>query len=145
MKLVLQRVTAAAVTVDGEEISRIGRGLLVLCGIERDDGPSEVATAARKLAGLRVFDDSAGRMNLDAATAGAAFLVVSQFTLAASISRGRRPSFDKAAPGDEAEPLVEALVAELRRLGHEVETGRFGAAMAVELVNDGPVTFVLEV
>jgi D-tyrosyl-tRNA(Tyr) deacylase len=101
--------------------------------------------AARKLAGLRVFEDEAGRMNLATAEVGGAFLVVSQFTLAGSLERGRRPSFDGAAPPEVAEPLVEALVTALRAEGLPVATGRFRAQMAVELVNDGPVTFVLEV
>ncbi len=123
----------------------IGRGLLVLVGVERGDGPAQVAAAARKLAGLRVFDDEDGRMNLAAAEVGGALLVVSQFTLAGSLDRGRRPSFAGAAPPDVAEPLVAALVAALRAEGLPVASGRFRAAMAVELVNDGPVTFVLEV
>jgi D-tyrosyl-tRNA(Tyr) deacylase len=145
MRLVLQRVARARVTVDGDEVGSIGRGLLVLVGVERGDGPTQAAAAARKLAGLRVFEDEAGRMNLSTAEVDGAFLVVSQFTLAGSLERGRRPSFDGAAPPEVAEPLVEALVAELRAAGLPVATGRFRAHMAVELVNDGPVTFVLEV
>jgi D-tyrosyl-tRNA(Tyr) deacylase len=143
--LVLQRVARAAVRVDGETVGEIGRGLLVLAGVEHGDGAAEAAAAADKLAGLRLFEDAAGKMNLAAADAGAAFLVVSQFTLAADLSRGRRPSFGTAAPPDAAEPLVEALADDLRRRGFAVATGRFGARMAVELVNDGPVTFVLDV
>jgi len=145
MRCVLQRVSSAAVRVDGHEVARIGRGLLVLVGIETGDGPDQVAAAARKLGGLRVFDDRDGRMNLGPADAGAAFLVVSQFTLAGSLDRGRRPSFDGAARPEEAEPLVGALADALRVDGHRVETGVFRATMAVELINDGPVTFVLEV
>ena len=145
MRCVLQRVSSAAVRVDGREVARIGRGLLVLVGIETGDGPEQVAAAARKLGGLRVFDDRDGRMNLAPADAGAAFLVVSQFTLAGSLDRGRRPSFDGAARPEEAEPLVDALADALRAAGHRVETGVFRATMAVELVNDGPVTFVLDV
>ena len=144
MKLVLQRVTRARVTVGGEEVGAIGRGVLALVGIERGDGAEQVAAAARKLAGLRLFEDAEGRMNLAAAEVGGAFLVVSQFTLAGSLQRGRRPSFDGAAPPEVAEPLVEALVAALRAEGLPVATGRFRAYMEVELVNDGPVTFVLE-
>jgi D-tyrosyl-tRNA(Tyr) deacylase len=146
MRLVIQRVARAQVTVDGDEVvGAIGRGLLVLAGVERGDGPEQAAAAARKLAGLRVFEDPAGRMNLSTAEVGGGFLVVSQFTLAGSLDRGRRPSFDGAAPPQQAEPLVEALVAGLRAEGLPVATGRFRAQMAVELVNDGPVTFVLDV
>jgi|HubBroStandDraft_3_1064219.scaffolds.fasta_scaffold30710_2 D-tyrosyl-tRNA(Tyr) deacylase len=130
----------AASEVAGE----IGRGLLVLVGVERGDGPEAARAAAEKLAGLRVFDDEAGRMNLDAAAVGGSFLVVSQFTLAGSVARGRRPSFDRAAPPAEAAPLVDALVAELRRRGATVAEGRFRAHMEVELVNDGPVTLVAD-
>jgi D-tyrosyl-tRNA(Tyr) deacylase len=144
MKLVLQRVSRARVTVDGEEVGRIGRGVLALVGVERGDGAAQVAAAARKLAGLRLFEDAEGRMNLAAAEVGAAFLVVSQFTLAGSLLRGRRPSFDGAAPPEVAEPLVEALVAALSAEGLPVATGRFRTHMEVELVNDGPVTFVLD-
>jgi len=145
MRLILQRVRTAAVRVGGETVGRIGRGLLVLAGVERGDGPDAAARAADRLAGLRCFEDAGGKMNLAAAEAGAAFLVVSQFTLAADLSRGRRPSFGPAAPPEQAEPLVEAIAADLRARGFEVATGRFGARMEVELVNDGPVTFVLDV
>jgi D-aminoacyl-tRNA deacylase len=144
MRLVLQRVSAAAVKVGGETVGEIGRGLLVLVGIERGDGADKVRAAADKLAGLRVFEDAAGKMNLDLAAVGGAFLVVSQFTLAGSLARGRRPSFDRAAPPAEAEPLVDALVADLRGRGFRVETGRFRAMMEVALVNDGPVTLVAD-
>jgi D-tyrosyl-tRNA(Tyr) deacylase len=144
VRLILQRVSSAAVRVDGETVGAIGRGLLALVGVEKGDGAAQAAAAADKLAGLRVFEDQDGRMNLAAADAGAAFLVVSQFTLAASLDRGRRPSFDRAAPPEAAAPLIEALIDDLRRRGFEVAGGRFGARMAVELVNDGPVTFVLD-
>lgn len=144
MRLVIQRVSSASVRVEGETVGEIGRGLLVLAGIERGDGLDEVRAAAEKLAGLRVFEDDAGKMNLDTAAAGGAFLVVSQFTLAGSLARGRRPSFDNAAPPEEAAPLVEALAADLRGRGFRVESGRFRAYMEVSLVNDGPVTFVAE-
>jgi D-tyrosyl-tRNA(Tyr) deacylase len=144
MRLVLQRVAHARVLVGEEVVGAIGRGVLVLVGVERGDGPAEAAAAARKLAGLRIFEDPAGRMNLATAEVGGAFLVVSQFTLAGSLDRGRRPSFDGAAPPEQAEPLVEALVAGLRAEGLPVATGRFRAHMRVELVNDGPVTFVLD-
>lgn len=159
MRLILQRVERAAVWVAGEAagvddedgwaspqlVGEIGHGALVLAGIEAGDGAAEVAAAADKLAGLRMFQDDAGKLNLAAGPAGAAFLVVSQFTLAADLSKGRRPSFNTAARPAVAEPLVDALVADLRRRGFQVETGRFGAAMKVDLVNDGPVTFVLDV
>jgi len=145
VRIVLQRVSRAAVAVDGEVVGEIGRGILALVGVERGDALATAEAAAEKLAGLRVFPDGEGRMNLDARQAGGAFLVVSQFTLAGSLARGRRPSFDDAAPPETAAPLVEALVAALRRRGETVATGRFRAHMEVRLVNDGPVTFVLEV
>jgi D-tyrosyl-tRNA(Tyr) deacylase len=144
MRLVIQRVSSAAVRVAGETVGAIGRGLLVLVGVERGDAAASALAAAEKLAGLRVFDDAAGKMNLDAAAAGGAFLVVSQFTLAGSLARGRRPSFERAAPPDEAAPLVEALVEALRQRGCKVATGRFRARMEVTLVNDGPVTLVAD-
>jgi D-tyrosyl-tRNA(Tyr) deacylase len=141
---VIQRVSSASVTVEGEVVGKIGRGLLVLAGVERGDGIEKTRAAADKLAGLRVFEDEAGKMNLDTVAAGGAFLVVSQFTLAGSLARGRRPSFDRAAPPDEAAPLIEALVEDLRSRGYRVETGRFRAHMEVALVNDGPVTLVAD-
>ena len=144
MRLVIQRVSSAAVRVEGEVVGEIGRGLLILAGVERGDGMEKVRAAADKLAGLRVFEDAAGKMNLDTAAAGGAFLVVSQFTLAGSLARGRRPSFDNAAPPEEAAPLVDALVEDLRGRGFRVEAGRFRAYMEVSLVNDGPVTFVVD-
>jgi D-tyrosyl-tRNA(Tyr) deacylase len=144
MRLILQRVASASVAVGGEVVGEIGRGVLVLAGVEHGDGAPQVAAAADKLAGLRLFEDDAGKMNLDAAVAGGAFLVVSQFTLMADLSRGRRPSFGAAAPPEVAAPLVDELAAELERRGFEVATGRFGAQMRVTLVNDGPVTFVLD-
>lgn len=144
MRMVIQRVSSASVKVESATVGEIGRGLLVLAGVERGDGLEKVGAAAEKLAGLRVFEDAAGKMNLDLAAAGGAFLVVSQFTLAASLERGRRPSFDRAAPPAEAAPLIEALVEDLRGRGFRVETGRFGAYMEVSLANDGPVTFVAE-
>lgn len=146
MRLVLQRVSRAAVKVEGETVGAIGRGVLVLAGVERGDGAAVASAAAKKLLELRIFEDDRGHMNLAAAEAGAAFLVVSQFTLAGTpLAKGRRPSFDGAAPPAEAAPLLALLVADLVAAGREVATGRFGARMAVELVNEGPVTFVLDV
>lgn len=144
MRLILQRVNSASVRVAGETVASIGPGLLVLAGVERGDGADAADRAVEKLAGLRLFEDESGRMNLDAAAGGAEFLVVSQFTLAGSLRKGRRPSFDNAAPGEVAEPIVERLAEGLRTRGFDVGTGRFGARMEVELVNDGPVTFVLD-
>jgi D-tyrosyl-tRNA(Tyr) deacylase len=144
VRLVIQRVSAASVRVDGAVVGAIGRGLLVLAGVERGDGPAAAKAAAEKLAGLRLFEDAAGKMNLDTAAVGGAFLVVSQFTLAGSVERGRRPSFIRAAPPEEAAPLIEALVDDLRRRDFRVETGRFRAQMEVSLVNDGPVTLVVD-
>lgn len=145
MRIILQRVSSAAVHVDGETVGAIGRGFLLLVGIERGDGPDDVQVAARKLMGLRVFEDDAGKMNLDLRAVDGAFLVVSQFTLAGSVAKGRRPSFNAAAPPAEAEPLVERLMGELEGEGFRVAGGRFGAMMEVELVNDGPVTLILDV
>ncbi len=144
MRLILQRVSRAAVRVAGEEVGRIGAGMLILAGVEAADGPAQVAAAVRKIATLRIFEDADGRMNLDGAAVGAELLVVSQFTVAGSLAKGRRPSFDSAAPPELAEPLVDKLVEGLRAAGYRVATGRFRAHMEVELVNDGPVTFVLD-
>jgi D-tyrosyl-tRNA(Tyr) deacylase len=145
MRLILQRVSSAAVRVEGETVGEIGRGILALVGVEKGDGPEKAAAAVAKLATLRTFEDEEGRMNLDARAAGGAFLVVSQFTLAGSpLAKGRRPSFTDAAPPAEAEPLVDRITDGLRQQGFPVATGRFGAKMEVALVNDGPVTFVLD-
>jgi D-tyrosyl-tRNA(Tyr) deacylase len=145
VKLVIQRVSRAAVRVGGETVGQIGRGYLVLLGAEVGDTAEAAEEAARKVAGLRVFDDAGGKMNLALADVGGAILAVSQFTLAADLSRGRRPGFDRALRAPDAEPLYERFVAALRRLGLTVATGVFGAAMEVELVNEGPATFLLEV
>ncbi len=145
MKLVIQRVRRACVRVEGRVVGQIGRGFLVLVGAEAGDGPPAAEDAARKVAGLRVFNDDAGKMNLALSDVGGSVLVVSQFTLAADLSRGRRPGFERALPAAAAEPLYDHFIAALRAEGIAVETGIFGAAMDVELVNEGPATFLLEV
>ncbi|MGH9278089.1 MAG: D-aminoacyl-tRNA deacylase [Acidimicrobiales bacterium] len=144
MRAVVQRVTAARVRVDGGMVGEIGAGLCVLVGVTHTDTASEAEKLARKVAGLRLFDDGDGTMNVSVADAGGAVLLVSQFTLYGDTSRGRRPSWSMAAPSAQAEPLVDAVGEALRRLGLRVATGRFGAEMAVELVNDGPVTVIVE-
>jgi D-tyrosyl-tRNA(Tyr) deacylase len=144
VRLVLQRVSRAAVEIDGERVAAIGRGLLVLAGVAPGDDPRTAVAAAAKIARLRVFDDAEGTMNLDLAAAGGSVLLVSQFTLLADSGRGRRPSFAGAARPEQAEPLIARLAEELERLGVAVECGRFGAHMTVELVNDGPVTLVVD-
>ncbi|HEY8526180.1 MAG TPA: D-aminoacyl-tRNA deacylase [Acidimicrobiales bacterium] len=145
MRAVIQRVTRARVTVDGDEVGAIGPGLCVLVGVTHDDGPDQARTLASKIWNLRIMADDQGVMNRSAADTGAEILVVSQFTLYGDTSRGRRPSWIAAARPEHAEPLVERVVAELEALGARVATGRFRADMQVELVNDGPVTLVLEV
>jgi D-tyrosyl-tRNA(Tyr) deacylase len=144
MRSVVQRVTSASVEVDGEVIGTIGPGLLALVGVTHDDDVGDAARLASKLANLRVLDDDAGVMNRSVLETGGAVLVVSQFTLYGDTSHGRRPSWIAAAKPEVAAPLVEAVAAELRRLGVPVETGRFQAEMAVSLVNDGPVTVLVE-
>ncbi len=144
MRLILQRVSRAAVRVDGETIAEIGPGLLVLAGIERGDGQDQAAKAAAKLSGLRLFEDADGKMNLNLAQVGGAVLLVSQFTLAGSLKKGRRPSFERAADPELAAPLIEGLASELAQRSVAVSCGRFGAHMEVDSVNDGPVTFVLD-
>jgi D-aminoacyl-tRNA deacylase len=144
MRAVVQRVLEASVRVDGEVVGQIGPGLCVLVGVTHDDTAAAAVALAAKLWHLRIFADDAGAMNLPVADVGGAVLVVSQFTLYGDTRRGRRPSWVAAAPGPVAEPLVDAVVAELRRLGASVATGRFGAHMVVQLANDGPVTLVVE-
>lgn len=144
MRVVVQRVSRASVAIGGEVVGEIGPGLLVLAGFTHRDGDDGVAWMAEKLAGLRVFPDDEGKMNRSVLEAGGSALVVSQFTLYGDARKGRRPSFVDAAPPAVAEPLYGRLVSALRELGVPVATGRFGALMAVELVNDGPVTLVLE-
>jgi D-aminoacyl-tRNA deacylase len=143
LRAVLQRVSRARVVVEGDEIGAIGPGWLVLLGVGPGDTPAVADGLADKIVKLRAFEDQAGKLNLSAADVGAEFLVVSQFTLYADLSRGRRPSFVGAAPPAQAEPLVDYVVQRLLQRGFRVATGRFGALMEVELTNHGPVTFVL--
>ena len=144
MKAVIQRVTSASVTVDGRTTGEIGQGLLVLLGVEKGDDESNADWLAEKISGLRVFSDEEGRMNFSVRDVGGALLVVSQFTLAGNCSKGKRPSFDTAAPPDEGRRLYEYFTDAVKRLGLPVQTGVFQADMQVSLVNDGPVTFILE-
>lgn len=141
----MQRVSRARVTVDGSEVGAIGAGLCVLVGVTHGDGHAEARKLAEKVWRLRIIDDDAGVMNRAVADAGGEVLVVSQFTLYGDTSRGRRPSWLAAARPEQAQPLVEEVASELRSLGASVATGRFGAVMSLELVNDGPVTVLLEV
>ena len=144
MRMVIQRVSRAEVRVDGETVGRIDIGLVALVGLERGDGEEQLERAAKRLATLRIFSDDDGRMNRGLGDVGGTVLAVSQFTLAGSIRKGRRPSFDHAMSGDQAAPLFERFLDLLRAEGVRVETGVFGALMDVELVNDGPVTLVWE-
>jgi D-tyrosyl-tRNA(Tyr) deacylase len=144
MKAVVQRVSRAAVRVDEDEVAAIDRGLLVLVGVEAGDGDAEADALALKVAKLRIFPDDKKPMNRDVRDIGGAALVVSQFTLAADLSRGNRPSFVRAAAPDEGDRLYQRFAASLGAAGVPVSTGRFGAMMDVELVNEGPATFVLE-
>lgn len=141
----MQRVTEASVTVDGEVVGAIGPGLCVLVGVTHDDGPGEADKLAAKLARLRVFDDADGVMNRSVLDEGGEVLVVSQFTLYGSTAKGNRPSWIQAARPEHAEPLVDAVVAALRGQGIATATGRFRTDMAVALVNDGPVTVIVDV
>ena len=143
MRLVVQRVTRASVRADGEVLGEIGHGAVVLAGIGHEDTPELADRMADKLIGLRYFEDQDGRTNRDITDAGGSLLVVSQFTLYADLRRGRRPGFTDAALPDRAVPLLDRFVERLRATV-QVETGRFGAEMAVELVNDGPFTLVLD-
>jgi D-tyrosyl-tRNA(Tyr) deacylase len=144
MRALVQRVTEASVTVDGEVVGAIGAGLCVLVGVTHADTDANAKRLAEKVWSLRVFDDPDGVMNLGAADVGGAVLVVSQFTLYGDTRKGRRPGWSAAAPPETAEPLVDAFVVALRALGATVATGHFRAEMHVALVNDGPVTLMLE-
>jgi D-aminoacyl-tRNA deacylase len=144
VRVVVQRASRAAVRVDGQTVGSIGRGFVVLAGFAAADTEAALRWMAEKIVGLRVFADAEGKMNLALADVGGSLLVISQFTLYGDAQKGRRPSFIDAAPPAVAEPLYERFVAILRDLGITVETGTFGAMMDVELVNDGPVTLILE-
>ena len=144
MRAVVQRVSEASVTVDGRTVGAIGRGFLVLLGVTHVDGEAEAVWLARKIAGLRIFEDEAGKFNRSLADVDGAVLVVSQFTLYGDARKGRRPSFTEAARPEHAGPLCDLFVDLLRAEGVAVETGIFGAMMAVHLVNDGPVTLLLD-
>lgn len=144
MRAVVQRVSRASVTVEGQVVGAIGPGYLVLLGVSADDRPEEADYVAEKVAHLRVFEDEAGKMNRSILEAGGAVLAVSQFTLYGDVRRGRRPGFDRAARPEAALPLYERFVTVLRGYGLTVETGRFQAQMQVELVNDGPITILID-
>jgi D-tyrosyl-tRNA(Tyr) deacylase len=144
MRVVVQRVSAAAVTVDGESVAAIGRGVVLLVGLAARDGEAEVAWMARKIAGLRIFADAGGLMNAALVDVGGQALAVPQFTLLGDCRKGRRPSFDAAMAPAQAKPLFDRFVTLLAARTGPVATGRFGASMQVRLVNDGPVTFVIE-
>jgi D-tyrosyl-tRNA(Tyr) deacylase len=144
MRAVVQRVSSASVAVGDRTVGRIDRGLLVLLGVENEDGPSDVQYIAGKIGDLRIFEDDAHHMNRSVRDVGGSVLIVSQFTLAGDCRKGRRPSFDAAAAPAIAKPLYEAVVRELKATGLPVETGEFKAMMQVSLVNDGPVTLLLD-
>jgi D-tyrosyl-tRNA(Tyr) deacylase len=144
VRAVIQRVTNARVIINGKEYSRIGPGLLVLVGVEKEDKPEDAGMLARRIVELRIFEDEAGKMNRSLAETGGQILAVSQFTLLGDCRRGRRPSFDPAAPPDLARELYQKFVDEVGTLGTTVATGVFQAMMDIELTNQGPVTFILD-
>ena len=144
MRAVVQRVTSARVRVNSRVVGEIGSGLLVFAGVEKGDGPDDIAYIAGKVNDVRIFEDGAGKMNLSIGEVGGAALVVSQFTLCGDIRKGRRPSFDDAESPAAARPLYDDLVNALRKLNVKVETGEFQAHMEVDLTNDGPVTILLD-
>lgn len=144
MRSVVQRVSRASVQVDGKIVGEIGTGLLVLLGVSKMDSEADAAYLAAKIAGLRIFEDDEGKMNRSVAEIGGAVLAVSQLTLYGDVRRGKRPSFDDAARPDRARELYDCFVAQLRRLGLRCETGQFQAMMSVSLLNDGPVTILLD-
>ena len=144
MRAVVQRVSRCEVTVDGEVVGKIGPGLLVLLGVAKSDTQTDAEYLAGKIAGLRIFEDETGKMNLSLGETGGSVLAVSQFTLYGDVRKGKRPSFDEAAPSELARELYEYFVSKIRESGLICETGRFQATMQVELVNDGPVTILLD-
>jgi D-tyrosyl-tRNA(Tyr) deacylase len=144
MRAVVQRVRAASVTIDGDEISRIGRGLAILLGVGKGDGEADLKKLAEKIANLRIFEDEQDKMNLSLLDIKGEALVVSQFTLYADVRKGRRPGFDLAAPPQDADTLYNRFVEELGELGVPVKTGQFQAKMLFTIENDGPVTIILE-
>jgi D-tyrosyl-tRNA(Tyr) deacylase len=144
VKAVIQRVARARVVIEAKEHSRIGAGILVLLGVEKGDTAEDASSLAKKIVELRIFEDEAGKMNRSVVDARGEILAVSQFTLAGDCRKGRRPSFDSAAPPDEARQLYELFVEEVRNLGITTATGVFQAMMDVELTNQGPVTFILD-
>jgi D-tyrosyl-tRNA(Tyr) deacylase len=144
MRAVLQRVRSASVSVDGVEVSRIRAGVLALVGVAREDGPDDCRYIAQKTVELRIFEDEAGKMNRALADVGGTILAVSQFTLYGDTRKGRRPSFDSAAPADAGRLLFDETVRQMRELGAHVETGVFQAHMVVSLENDGPVTILVD-
>lgn len=144
MRAVIQRVSQASVTVDQQVVGQIEAGLMILLGVGHGDGDKQAKWLANKVAGLRIFEDEAGKMNLSVLDVGGSALVVSQFTLYGDCKKGRRPSFVGAAPPDEADRLYQRFCSDLREAGCPVETGTFQASMSVALVNEGPVTLILE-
>jgi D-tyrosyl-tRNA(Tyr) deacylase len=144
MRALVQRVASAKVLIDGEVVGQINRGLLILLGVTHTDSVAKASWLADKVVGLRIFNDGQGKMNLSVADVGGGILVVSQFTLYGDCSKGRRPSFIDAAPPEVAIPFYESFINAIRAQGIPTATGRFGAMMAIELVNDGPVTLMVE-
>lgn len=144
MRAVIQRVTESSVKVEGEIVGEIGPGLMVLLGIEEDDSEKEVTTLVKKITGLRIFNDENGKFNLSLTDTGGSVLVISQFTLLGDCRKGRRPSFIKSARPETAVPLYESVIEGLRKAGVEVASGVFGAHMDVHLINDGPVTLLID-
>ncbi|MEI6826732.1 MAG: D-aminoacyl-tRNA deacylase [Desulfuromonadales bacterium] len=144
MKAVIQRVTSASVIVEDTVVGTIGHGIVILLGVEKGDTEAQADWLVDKISGLRIFSDGEGKMNRSVVDIGGALLVISQFTLAGNCAKGRRPSFDTAAPAEEGKRLYDYFVASVRRIGLPVATGIFQADMQVSLVNDGPVTFILE-
>jgi D-tyrosyl-tRNA(Tyr) deacylase len=144
MKAVIQRVTSASVTVEGKIVGQIGQGIMILLGVEKGDSEAQAIWLVDKICGLRMFYDDDGKMNRSVSDVGGSLLIVSQFTLAGNCSKGKRPSFDTAAPADEGKRLYDYFVTTAIKTGLPVETGIFQADMQVSLTNDGPVTFILE-